>query len=93
MANIKSAKKRILVNNKKALRNQMLISRLKTATKKYNAAIAAGDVAEAEKLLPATVALVDNTCSKGVIHKNNASRKKAALTKKLYVLKSAPVEA
>ncbi len=89
MANIKSAKKRVLVANKKASENQMLTSRMKTAIKKYNAAVAAGDVTLAEKLYPETVSVIDSTCSKGVIHKNNAARKKSNLALKLNTLKAA----
>lgn len=98
MANIKSAKKRILVSAKKRLENQMLVSKLKTVIKKYNAAIVAKDLAQAEKLLPETFACIDSTASKGAIHRNNASRKKAVCAKKLDELKAyvaanpAPVE-
>ena len=45
MPNIKSAKKRVLVIEKKTMENRMIMSSVKTAIKKYNAAIAAGDVA------------------------------------------------
>lgn len=89
MANIKSAKKRVLVANKKASENQMLTSRMKTAIKKYNAAVVAGDVTLAEQLYPETVSVIDSTCSKGVIHKNNAARKKSNLALKLNALKAA----
>lgn len=75
MANIKSAKKRILVNQTKALRNKMTKSAVKTAVKKVDAAIAANDkeLAKAE-LLKATSA-IDKAASKGIYHKNTASRK------------------
>ena len=75
MANIKSAKKRILVNQTKALRNKMTKSAVKTAIKKVDAAIAANDkeLAKAE-LLKATSA-IDKAASKGIYHKNTASRK------------------
>ena len=52
MANIKSAKKRILVNNKKNLRNRSVKSALKTAIKKYDAAVASGDKELAASMLP-----------------------------------------
>ncbi len=83
MANIKSAKKRILVSEKKRMQNQMLVSKLKTVIKKYNAAITAKDLALAEKLLPDTFACIDSVASKGAIHRNNAARKKAVCGKKL----------
>ena len=75
MDNIKSAKKRILVTQTKALRNKMTKSAVKTAVKKVDAAIAANDkeLAKAE-LLKATSA-IDKAASKGVYHKNTASRK------------------
>ena len=75
MANIKSAKKRILVNQTQALRNKMTKSAVKTAIKKVDAAIAANDkeLAKAE-LLKATSA-IDKAASKGIYHKNTASRK------------------
>ena len=75
MANIKSAKKRILVTRTKALRNKMIKSAVKTAVKKVDAAIAANDkeLAKAE-LLKATSA-IDKAASKGDYHKNAASRK------------------
>lgn len=52
MPNIKSAKKRVVVNEKKNLENRMVKSTVKTAIRKYNDALASGDVAAAEKLLP-----------------------------------------
>lgn len=91
MPNIKSAKKRVLVNEKKNTQSKMIRSEVKTAIKKYNAALAAGDAATAEKLLPVTVSVIDSAVSKGVIHKNNAANKKSALAKNLNTLKNAPV--
>ena len=79
MPNIKSAKKRVLVIEKKNTQNKMIRSEMKTAIKKFNAAIEAGDAAAAEKLLPATVSVIDSAASKGVIHKNNAANKKSSL--------------
>ena len=83
MANIKSAKKRILVNQAKALQNQMVKSQLKTVIKKYNAAVEAGDKAAASELYKLAVKKVDQACAKGLMHKNKAARKKAQLAKKL----------
>ena len=78
MANIKSAKKRILVINKKTLRNKMIRSAVKTAMKKV---LNAENKEAALKVLPAAVKAIDKAASKGVYHKNNASRKKSRLTK------------
>lgn len=81
MANIKSAKKRILVINKKTLRNKMVASATKTAMKKVITAVNAGDKAAAAEALKGAVKAIDMACTKGILHKNNASRKKSRLTK------------
>ena len=79
MANIKSAKKRILVNETKAARNKAIRSKVKTAIKKVEAAVAAGDKAAAQAALVAATTEIDKACTKGVYHKNTASRKKSKL--------------
>ena len=79
MANIKSAKKRILVNRTKADRNKAIRSRVKTAIKKVYAAIAAGDKAAAKTELAAATKVIEMAGSKGVYHKNTASRKVSRL--------------
>ena len=81
MANIRSAKKRILVNQTKAARNKAIRSKVKTAIKKVDAAIAAGDKAAAQAALLAATTEIDKAASKGVYHKNNASRKVSRLAK------------
>ena len=81
MANIKSAQKRILVNETKAARNKSIRSKVKTAMKKVDAAVAAGDKAAAQAALLAATSEIDKAASKGVYHKNNASRKVARLSK------------
>ena len=81
MANIKSAKKRILVNETKAARNKSIRSKVKPAMKKVDAAVAAGDKAAAQAALLAATSEIDKAASKGVYHKNNASRKVARLSK------------
>lgn len=81
MANIKSAKKRILVINKKTLRNKMVASATKTAMKKVITSVNAGDKAAAAEALKAAVKAIDMACTKGIYHKNNASRKKSKLAK------------
>ena len=83
MANIKSAKKRILVNRTKADRNKAIKSALKTQVKKFLSAVEAGDKEAATKLYPETVSAIDSAVTKGVIHKNNANNRKAKLAKKL----------
>ena len=79
MANIKSAKKRVLVNEKKAAQNQMIKSAVKTEIKKVRAAIEAGNKEEAAKALLAATSAIDKAESKGVIKKNTASRKVSRL--------------
>ena len=79
MANIKSAKKRILVNRTKAERNKAIKSGVKTAVKKVNAAIEAKDKDAAAKALVAATATIDKAATKGVYHKNTASRKVSRL--------------
>ena len=93
MPNIKSAKKRVAVTEKKNTQNKMIKSAVKTAVKKYNALLAAGDLAEAEKLLPETVSVIDSAVSKGILHKNNAANKKSALAKNLNSAKAAAEKA
>ncbi len=92
MPNIKSAKKRVLVAQKKNIENRALRSRMNNAIKKFNNAIETNNIDEAEKLLPETMSVIDSTVSKGVIHKNNAANKKSALAKKLSDVKSGKVE-
>ena len=81
MANIKSAKKRILVIEKKTARNKAIKSRTKTEMKKLVVAIKEGDKQKAQKQLEVASSQIDRACSKGIYHKNNAARKKSRLTK------------
>ena len=81
MANIKSAKKRILVNRTKADRNKAIKSGVKTSVKKVTAAIAANDKEAAKAALVAATATIDKAAKKGVLHKNTASRKVSRLSK------------
>ncbi|WMC93033.1 30S ribosomal protein S20 [Kineothrix sp. MB12-C1] len=79
MANIKSAKKRILVNNAKADRNKAIKSGVKTAMKKVTVAIEANDKEAASAALLAATSAIDKASTKGVYHKNTASRKVSRL--------------
>ena len=81
LANIKSAKKRILVTETKTARNKAIRSEVKTSIKKVEAAVAAGDKAAAEAALPVAIAEISKAASKGIFHKNTASRKIARLSK------------
>ncbi len=80
MANIKSAKKRIKVIETKTMRNKAIRSKVKTAIKKVDAAVAAGDKDLAQKNLVSAISEIDKATSKGVYHKNTASRKISRLT-------------
>lgn len=82
MPNIKSAKKRVLVNATKAANNKATNSALKTAIKKANAAIESGDANKAEAVKVA-VKKLDQAAAKGLLHKNNAAHKKSQLVNKL----------
>lgn len=81
MANIKSAKKRILVTATKTARNKSIKSEVKTSIKKVEAAVAAGDKAAAETVLKNAISVIESAGSKGVYHKNNVARKVSRLTK------------
>ncbi|MBE6814137.1 MAG: 30S ribosomal protein S20 [Clostridia bacterium] len=82
MPNIKSAKKRVLVNQTKAAKNKATNSALKTAIKKANAAIDANDANKAD-VVKVAVKKIDQAAAKGLLHKNNAAHKKSALVTKL----------
>lgn len=82
MANIKSARKRVLVNQTKAARNKSRNSAMKTAIKKAHVA-AETNAADKEAVVRAAIKKVDQACAKNLIHKNNAARKKSALSKLL----------
>lgn len=81
MANIKSAKKRILVNRTKADRNKAIKSGVKTAIKKVYTAIEAKDAEAAKEALRNATVVIDKATTKGIYHKNNAARKVSRLTK------------
>lgn len=80
MANIKSAKKRILVERRNAERNKAIKSAVKTSVKKVDAAIAANDKDAAAVALLAATGEINKAASKGVFHKKTASRKISRLS-------------
>ena len=86
MANIKSAKKRILVNKTKADRNKSIKSAVKTSIKKVVAAVTAKDKEAAAAALQNAISTIDKAASKGVYHKNNAARKVSRLSKAVNAL-------
>ena len=87
--NIKSAKKRVLVNNKKAEINKSNKSEVKTALKKLNALFEAGNVAEIEAGYRETCRVLDKAVANGTLHKNTAANKKSGFAVRLNALKNA----
>lgn len=83
MPNIKSAIKRVSVIEKKTLRNSMIKSEYKTAIKRFEEALANNNKEDATKLFSVATKKIDQACSKGVIVKNTAARKKSNMAKKL----------
>lgn len=83
MPNIKSAKKRVLVNEKKNLENRSQNQKVKTAMKKLNAAIDSGDKALAQELYKEVAKLLDSGVSAGRFHINTASNKKSGFAKRI----------
>ena len=86
MPNIKSAIKRVSVIEKKTARNNMIKTGYKSAVKKFEQAIESGNKEEANKLFIAATKKIDQACTKGVIVKNTAARKKSLLAKKLNAM-------
>ncbi len=101
MPNIKSAKKRVLVNAKKAEQNKAIRSAVRTEIKKLNVLIKENKYEEAKVALANAFSVIDAACTKNIIHANNASNKKAKLSKKVNAISTvapvikdvAPVEA
>ena len=86
LPNIKSAKKRVLVNKAKALQNKSARSALKTDIKKFDAAVLDGNRSDAEGAYTVAVKAVDKAVCHGILHKNNAAHKKSSMTLKLNKL-------
>lgn len=83
MANIKSQKKRIITNEKRRLRNTSIRSAMKTMIKKAYQSLTSGDEKQKEAAIKKAIAIIDRACSKGVIHKNSAARRKSRLMKRV----------
>ena len=88
MPNIKSAKKRVLVTEKKNALNRSVKSEIATAKKKFLKAVEGGNKEEATKLLSEVVSLLDSAARENVISKNCASRNQAILSKKLNAIQA-----
>ena len=86
MPNIKSSKKDVIRSKIAYEKNKADKSALKTALKKYDAALVAGDKANAEVAYKVAIKAVDQAVIKGLLHKNNAARKKSSMTLKLNAM-------
>ena len=87
LANIKSAKKRILVSQKRADKNKAIRSHVKTVIKNVEAAVSANDKEAATVALKEAVSVIDKAQKKGIYHKNTAARKVSRLTKAVNAIK------
>ncbi len=88
MPNIKSAKKRVLISRAAAEQNKAVKTALKTTLKKFDAAVASGDAAQKDAAYKAAVKSIDQAVKKGILHKNNAARKKSSIARKMNALAS-----
>lgn len=86
MPNIKSAIKRVSIIEKKTARNNMIKTGYKTAVKKFEEAVSKNNVEEATTLFSEATKKIDQACTKGVLVKNSAARKKSNLAKKLNAM-------
>jgi len=86
LAHHKSAIKRIRQTEKKRQRNRLIVSTMRSAVKRLDQAIRTQQPGEAGSLLEKTVSVIDRAASKGVIHKNKASRTVSRLTRKVKAL-------
>jgi len=83
MANIKSAKKRILIGRANEARNRANRTYLRTTLKRFDAAVTEGNREQADVAYKVAVQTVDKAVGKGLLHKNNAARKKSGMTRRL----------
>ena len=88
LANVKQAKKRILVNQTKAARNKSIKSKVKTAIKKVDVAVKDKDVEAAKAALQVAITEISKAGSKGVYHKKTVSRKISRLTKTVNAIEA-----
>ncbi len=86
MPNIKSAKKRVLVNATKQEQNKVVKSIMKTSMRKVRIAVEAGDRALATELFKQAAASIDKAAQAGVIHRNNAANKKSGLARSINAI-------
>jgi small subunit ribosomal protein S20 len=90
LANTKSAQKQVRAAQRRRLRNKSVRSQTKTMVKKAEELIFSGQVKQAEGEIKAAISSLDKAAEKGVIHPNNAARRKSRLMKKLNQAKAEP---
>jgi len=90
LPNTKSAKKQVRVNQRKQLRNKPIRSHSKTLVRKAEELIFSGQIKEADEGVKAAISSLDKAAEKGIIHANNAARRKSRLMKKLNQAKVEP---
>ncbi len=88
MANHKSALKRIRTSERRRARNRVFISRARTEIKQARAEIASNDVAGAREAVLTAIRVLDKAANKGILHRNNAARRKSRLMKRLAALEA-----
>ncbi len=89
MANSLSAKKRVRRNLRRNIRNKSIRSQYKTYTIKAFKEIEGGDQEAAEQAVKQAISILDKTAQKGVLHRNNAARRKSQLVKRLNAIRAA----
>ncbi len=89
MANHKSAIKRIRTSERKRIRNRVFISRARTEIKAARTALSGDDLEAARQTTLAAIRTLDKAAAKGILHHNNASRRKSRLMKRLAALQAA----
>ena len=86
MPNIKSAKKRVELSRISNEKNKQAKSVLKTALKKFDAAVTEGNREHADSAYQTAVKTIDQSVNKGILHKNTAARKKSSIARKMNTL-------
>ncbi|MEW5807626.1 MAG: 30S ribosomal protein S20 [Acidobacteriota bacterium] len=86
MATHKSAEKKMKQDTRRRIRNRTHLSHLRTKIKKFRSLLEQKDISAAEKLFPETIALIDKSVFRGIIHRNTAARYKSNLTSHLRQL-------
>lgn len=88
MAHSLSSKKRVRRNSKRALRNKSIRSQYKTYVGKAQKEISGGDIEAAEQAVKQAISILDKTARRGILHRNNAARRKSQLVKRLAVARA-----